>query len=348
MWVRATGRWAAGAVTAGGLLLAGCWKDNPAFFVTDGSMTGDDPGASGTPATSAPDEATTTSALTTDAEETGGSGSGATATTTMGVASSGGDETTTLAETSGETSWDTTGDTSGKGMTSGEPPPVCGAAGYGSVMMQAREWQGVLPQPCSDIQGRYFLVLGADQGMLLANACSPNPGAGCTNCPLGHTLTFRIEAPEPDVALGIGSCVYLAARGSLGAPMPTAPCRFQQMALWADQTEKPALSPPLLVLGHNTLGVDPKVAELSGSALSIVPVASGEPCECVDAEDCCSDKAIDYDLRFSADQEEVLVAPGSHAAMTFAGVSYEVYNGQSFETGACAQEQRFDWWLLRQ
>lgn len=329
------------AAVVSGLVLAGCWKENRAFFVTDDGTTVDDPSATDALTTDVPLETTTTTTSTTGPDTTAGSDTEDETTTTTGSASGIDDTMTTTTSTSTSTTSDDTSDTD----TTGGPDPVCGASGYGPVSLRARQFLGLIPQPCSDIPGRNFKVLGSDQGVVVAVACHSDPAFGCTGCATGQALRFGIEAPEPDGLLAIGSCVYLSAHGSLGAD-GLEECRYQQMALWANGTDVPAASPPLIILGHNTLGVDSTVAEVYGASPSIELVPTGEPCTCLDAADCCPDKAAEYDLLFS-EAEEVVVPAGSHASISLGGATYEAYNGQALETGACAQEQQFDWWLLR-
>lgn len=330
-------------VAAGiGLVLAGCWKDNPAFFVTEGPDTGTS-GAVGTtnttPAGSEPATTATTTGETTDDATTAVDPSQATTTATpgtSGVSTSGPDPTTTT----------TTGDgTSSTGTTGEDAAPACGATGYGPAELLARVWHGPIPQACNDIPGRNFFIVGVEDDLLTSLPCSADPAVGCVGCDFTKALDFSIQTPEPAGVLDLPPCVYLSAHGTTGAE-PNEPCRYRQLALWGDGSNTPAKAAPLAVFGHDTVDVDPAVAAISEAMLSVALAPKEGECSCVDADDCCPDKAVEYNLRFAAG-ELVEVAPGQHAKLPLAGALYEAYNGQAFETGACAQEQRFDWWLLR-
>ncbi|MCY1054250.1 hypothetical protein [Nannocystis sp. SCPEA4] len=338
---------AAGAAAVVGLVLAGCWKENPAFFVTEGPDTDTDTGEATTLASSSaaivPESTTMTS--TTDEATTAVDPSQATTTaTTTGVATSGHDPTTTTATT---TSITTTGEFTGSsGTTAEDVAPTCGSTGYGPAELLARRWNGVVPQACGEISGGNFLIVGGENGMVAALACATAPAAGCSNCEFGKSLQFAFHTPEPAEDIDVGPCVYLAAHGAM-AGEPLGPCRYQQMALWHDGSNTPGKGPPLALFGHQTLSPDPAVSTVAQATLGVEPVLSESECSCIDLNDCCPEKAVEYSLRFVG-AEAVEVAPGQHATLEFADAVYEAYNGQSFETGACGQEQRFDWWLLRQ
>ncbi|MCY1007945.1 hypothetical protein OV079_20775 [Nannocystis pusilla] len=176
--------------------------------------------------------------------------------------------------------------------------------------------------------------------------CSSNPAAGCTGCDYGKTLLFGFTTPAPQGVIELSKCVYLSAHGAIDTPAPE-PCRYRQMALWWDDSNTPAKKAPLAIFGHDTLAVDPSVADISDADLGVGLVPAEAECSCVDGEDCCPDKAVEYDFLFEG-EEPVAVPQGTSGPVKLAGATYEAYNGQSFETGACGQEQRFDWWLLRQ
>jgi len=331
--------WAAAGI---GLVLAGCWKDNPAFFVTEGpdTDTGDVVNTTNTTPAGSEPATTTTTGETTDETTTAVDPSQATTTataSTSGVASTGPDPTTTT----------TTGDSTGSTSTTGvDAAPACGSTGYGPAELLARLWHGPVAQACGDIPGRNFFIVGVEDDMLTTLPCAADPALGCVGCDLSKALDFAIHTPEPAGVLDLPPCVYLSAHGTMGAE-PDAPCRYRQLALWGDGSNTPGKAAPLAVFGHDTLDVDQAVANVADAMLSVQLVPGAGECSCVDANDCCPDKAVEYALRFAAG-EIVEVAPGQHAKLPLAGALYEAYNGQAFETGSCAQEQRFDWWLLRQ
>lgn len=324
-----------GAV-AGCLVLVGCWKDNPAWIEgLEGSSDGSGAVSTGVVATSRADassgataEGSTTGSVVESSGEPGGS-SGAPATTSTGDSGDSG--------LSGSSSGDAE-------TTTGEPPPpVCGAAGFGEAKMLGRSYVGGIPMPCGDIPGRHFRFLAVDGDLLVAQPCSPDPMIGCDMCGLSPLLKFGLSTPEPAGTLPTMPCVYLSAH-DLEPTEPDQPCRFRQMAVWWDGTNTPAKSPPKVILGHGTVAVDPAVAAVTGQGLVVAPVQSGAACSCVDADDCCPESAIEYRLAFTA-ADMIELAPGESSPLTFAGAAYDAYNGRSQETGACAPEQQFDWWL---
>ncbi|PCC67960.1 hypothetical protein SAMN02745121_04697 [Nannocystis exedens] len=336
------------AVVAGcGLMLVGCWKDNPAFMVTEGpgEGSGDVETTAGPPI----DEPESTGEATSEATTTAGLQpipSTSTTGTTSGAGTSGPDTTTTTSD--GSTS--STGDDPSTGpstSTTGEDlAPACGTTGFGPAELRARQWNGLIAQACNDIPGRNYRVLEVAGVFVTAVPCSSNPAAGCTGCDYGKTLLFGFTTPAPNGVLALSKCVYLSAHGAIETPAPE-PCRYRQMALWWDGSNTPAKQAPLAIFGHDTLSVDPSVADVSGDDLGVGLVPADAACGCVDADDCCPDKAVEYDLRFEG-EEPVEVPQGMSGVVKLAGATYEAYNGQSFETGACGQEQRFDWWLLRE
>jgi hypothetical protein len=345
MWGMARGR---GAVLVGcGLLLVGCWKDNPAFMVTvtEGPSGESSGGAETTGGTSideiGPPATTTSDGSTTSAVDP--SSSTSTPGSTSGVGTSGFDTTSTSTTTDA-----TTDDPPVSTSTTAEDiAPTCGATGFGPAELLARQWHGLAIQKCEDIPGRNFRILNIPGELVTAVACSSSPAAGCTGCDLQQTLLFGFTTPEPAGLLELTTCVYLSAHGPTEVA-PLEPCTYGQMALWWNDTNKPAMGAPLAIFGHDTLATDSALKQISGEELTVQSVPTESECSCVDADDCCPDKAVEYNLRFAGEEEEVELGPGQHAPVTLAGETYEAYNGQSYETGACAQEQRFDWWLLRQ
>ncbi|WAS97128.1 hypothetical protein [Nannocystis punicea] len=338
-----------GAVLVGcGLLLVGCWKDNPAFMVTvtDGPV-GESSGGAETGTSAAIDETESSGTTTGDATTTSGvepSPSTSTPGSTSGVATSGFDPSST-SSTTGATTDDPLVSTS---TTAEDIAPACGATGFGPAELLARQWIDLVIQKCEDIPGRNFRILNVPGELVTAVACSSNPASGCTGCDYGQTLLFGFTTPEPAGLLELTTCVYLSAHGAIEAA-PLEPCAYRQMALWWNDTNKPAMGAPLAIFGHDTLATDSELKQINGQDLAVQSVPTESDCSCVDADDCCPDKAGEYNLRFAVEDEEpVELAPGQHAPVTLAGETYEAYNGQSHETGACAQEPRFDWWLLRQ
>lgn len=332
------------AVVAGcGLVLAGCWKDNPAFMVTEGPGSSSGGQASGA-TVDGPDTSTTTTTDSTTSEETSTSEDPSPSTsmtsTSGNVVTSGPDLTTTSTTTS-------SGDTSSSTSTTTEDAlPACGAAAYGPAELRARQWSGLVPQACLDLPGRNYRIISVEGGFVTAVACSADPGAGCSGCNFSQTLQFGFSTPEPAEEIELSMCVYLSAHGAIDVPAPQ-PCQFKQMALWSDNSNAPGKKAPLVILGHDTVSVDPAVESISAAKLAVQLVPAGVECGCADPGDCCPDKAVEYRLRFVG-EEPVEVEQGSHASVKLANATFEAYNGQSFEPGACAQEQRFDWWLLRQ
>ncbi|MCY1070016.1 hypothetical protein OV090_35060 [Nannocystis sp. RBIL2] len=329
-----------------GLMLVGCWKDNPAFMVTVGP--GEGSGGGEATSGSSSDEPDTTSGTTDEATtaELGPSPSTSTASTTTDAGSSEPETTTSTTSTTSTSS--TSGDPGGTSTsTTGEDlAPACGATGLGPAELQARQWNGLVAQACNDIPGRNYRVLELAGVFVTAVPCSSNPAAGCTGCNYGKTLLFGFTTPAPDGLIALSKCVYLSAHGAIDTPAPE-PCRYRQMAVWWDDSDTPGKKEPLAIFGHDTLAVDPSVADISGKDLGVQLVPAGAECSCVDGDDCCPDKAVEYDLRFVG-EEPVQLPQGTSGAVKLGNATYEAYNGQSFETGACGQEQRFDWWLLRQ
>ncbi|MCY0992754.1 hypothetical protein OV203_36780 [Nannocystis sp. ILAH1] len=332
----------AAALAVCGLMLVGCWKDNPAFMVTAGPGEGSGDGETTTG--SASGEPDTTSG-TTDEATTAGVGPSPSTSTASTTTDAGSSEPETTTSTTSTTS--TSGDSSGSTSTTGEDAaPACGMTGLGPAELQARQWKGLTAQACNDIPGRNYRVLELVGVFVTAVPCSSNPAAGCTGCDYGTTLLFGFTTPAPIGVLELSKCVYLSAHGAIDTPAPE-PCRYRQMAVWWDDSNSPAKQEPLAIFGHDTLAVDPSVADISGKDLGVQLVPAGAECSCVDGDDCCPDKAVEYDLRFVG-EEPVQLPQGTSGAVKLGNATYEAYNGQSFETGACGQEQRFDWWLLRQ
>lgn len=326
-----------GAVTVC-LLLLGCWKENPAWL--DGTGAVSDDSGSGSTDTAATSSADATGPIDpTDRESTG---SGSITGSTEAVSGEPGDssDAATFAGEPGDTS-SSGGET---GSTGGEPPPICGAAGYGEAQMFGGYYLNDVPMPCGDISGRHFKFVGVEGDMVVMQPCAAESWLGCELCGPAPLLKFGLSTPEPAGTLPTMPCIYLSAH-DLAPVEQGQPCRYRQMAVWWDGSTTPAKSPPKAILGHGTAAVDPAVAALTGQALTVTPVQSGVACSCVDANDCCPDQAIEYRLSV-AGTDMVELGPGEFAPLKFAGTTYDTYNGRSQETGACDMGQQFDWWLL--
>jgi hypothetical protein len=233
--------------------------------------------------------------------------------------------------------------TSAESSSTGEPPNTCGEGGLGEAEMYGRLYKEGVAQVCEHVS-RHFKVIGSEGGIVVGLPCSIDPVLGCTDCAIGEEFAFAVVTPEPDAALTLGSCVYLALRD----PEPLGGeemCRYRQAAVWSGDGA-PTDSAPLAILGHRTLTVADEVTAITKADLSVKTLAVDGECGCVDPEDCCAPQTADYELEFSADQALVLSSGGA-GALGFAGESYTAYNGGAYENGMCEESQRLDWWLLR-
>ncbi len=324
-----------GAIAAS-LVLLGCWKENPAWLDGVGGTSGSGAETSSTTATAS---AGTTGPIGSTGDDPTGSGSATSSTGALsGEPGSSSDALTSTTDPGDPSS--SSGDAS---TTSGESPPVCGAAGYGEAQMFGGYYLGGVPMPCSDISGRHFKFILNEKNMVVMQPCSPDPVIGCNLCDLVPQLKFGLSTPEPAGTLPTMPCIYLSAH-DIEPVEQGQPCRYKQMAVWWDGSATPTKAAPRTILGHGTTAVDPAVAELAKQTLTVTPTPTGAACSCVDANDCCPEKAVEYSLNIKG-TDMIEIKPGEFAPLKFAGTVYDTYNGRAQETGACSPKQQLDWWL---
>jgi len=225
--------------------------------------------------------------------------------------------------------------------STGEPLEACGLEGYGEAKMYGRGFVDGEALPCADVATN-FEIMGIENGVVVGKPCDPNPNAGCTGCT--DIFKVEIETPEPEEDLEIGACAYIVMQDPEPAEGDDL-CRFGRAALWIG-LPVPVEEPPLIILGHNTLGVADAVPVIEGEDL-VVSTIEKEPCGCLDGDDCCEENALYHDLKFMAGLELIL-ANGAQGPFKFASGNYTAYNGGAYESGACEQDSRFDWWLIRE